>query len=709
MHPTETADRTVLIVDDDDAMRFLIRASLEQEGFLAFESKDGQTATEMASKLKPDLILLDVEMPGRNGFDVCAAVRKMPGHTDTPIVMLTGREDGESVTRAYDSGATDFISKPLNWALLGYRARYIVRASRMGRGLRESEAKNDAFVQAIPDTMLVVGRNGGILNYHRGADDSPGLERLFGGGKPLQDALLPALAAAWSERLGALFRTSEPQHGEDHYQAGDVKHVYETRMVPYTEDSALVIVRDISEQRRADARVRRLAFYDTLTGLPNRQSFLTQVADAIEECREQDQKLSVLFIDLDNFKRINDSLGHSVGDALLRAVGKRLEHCVRKDDYVARFGRTDEDLHIARLGGDEFTVLLRDVRSAEEAPRVAERITRALGAPIEHEGRRFVITPSIGIATYPHDGEDIDELMRNADVAMYHAKASGRNQVSLFIGAMSERTRERLDLEGSLRVAIERGELELHYQPKLDLASNEVRGVEALVRWTHAERGPISPGLFIPIAEEAGLILGLSDWVLNAACDQLVAWSGGPLDEVRIAINLSAKQFYDGEVDREILNALGARRLDPRKLELELTESVLMEDADETVRTMSRLRDAGLNFAVDDFGTGYSSMTYLTRFPIHALKIDRSFVSKMGSSENHVSICSAILALGHSLDMRVVAEGVETAEQLEYLRGLGCDEIQGYHFARPMTADAVAELLAARQAERTDALVAAGV
>ncbi len=683
----------VLVVEDDQAQRLLARAALEKAGFDVTESTDGREAIERAQDVLPDLILLDVEMPELDGFAACSRIRTIRELADTPVIMLTGREDDESIQSAYDSGATDFISKPINWNLLGHRVKYIMRSTRVGRGLRESERKNRAFIRAIPDSMLVIDKGGMVVTYHRGKDGSRLIDRFAVDGHSLLDALPEKIAESWRSQIAAVLSTGQTSRSEDQFEDNGTHYFYETRIVPYTTDSVLVMQRDVSEKKRADAKVRRLAFYDTLTGLPNRQAFLIQVSEAIREAKADDSRISILYFDLDNFKRINDSLGHSTGDALLRGIARRLEQCVRRDDAVARFGKSNSQMQVARLGGDEFTVLLRDLNSPEEAEAVAERILTELREPLHYQGQQFVITPSVGIASYPEDGEDIDTLVKNADMAMYGAKAQGRNCISMFSGTMSVRSLERLELEDSLRKAIANGDLELNYQPKLCIQTRQVTGVEALVRWTHPDRGPVSPAKFIPIAEDAGLIVDLSHWVLEAACQQLDAWTGTPIEAIHVAVNLSGKQFREEAVDRQIIDAIKQHGFDRSRLELELTESTLMTDVEATVETLARLKDAGLKIAVDDFGTGYSSLSYLKKFPIDALKIDRAFVQEIDAGGNDRSICAAIIALAQSMGLKVIAEGVETSDQLQHLKFLGCDEIQGYFFAKPMPADKVTEFL----------------
>lgn len=676
----------ILVVDDDATLRLLTRAALEQAGFTVLEADNGEDAVSLAFEHDPDAILLDVEMPRLDGFAACARIRQHPNCVDTPIVMLTGRDDDESIQQAYDAGATDFVSKPINWSLLGQRVRYIVRASRVSRGLRDSESKNQAFVTAIPDSLLVVDGDGLLITHHRGAQGSALIDDRVQSGQLLFDRLPKSLADLWRQQIARVLDTREMEVSEHRARKDLDYHFYESRVVPFTDSSVLIMLRDVTEQKQVAAKVRRLAFYDTLTGLPNRQSFLIQLAEAIREAEDENERVGILYLDLDNFKLINDSLGHNVGDRLLQDIASRLKASVRRDDYVASAGRDSSKMQVSRLGGDEFTILLRNLSSNEEADAVASRMVQVLKEPLRLDGHQFVITPSVGMAVYPDDGRDLETLMKNADTALHHAKDSGRDRVTRFSGTMSVRSLERLELEDALRRSIRNGDLELHYQPKLNLRRNRVTSVEALVRWTHPERGPVSPDKFIPIAEESGMIAELSDWVLQTACQQLQAWQGTALSDVSVAINLSAKQFSLDNLHTHILQALRNSAVPFGHLELELTEGALMRDVDAAVEMLSFLKEAGFVISVDDFGTGYSSMAYLKRFPLDALKIDRSFVDGIETSEDSHSICKAIVVLGHSLGLQVVAEGVENEEQLRLLRDMDCDQIQGYLFARPAPA-----------------------
>ncbi len=698
---TDTLMQTasILVVDDDPTLRLLTRAALDQVGFDVIEAENGQHAIDVATEAFPDMIMLDVEMPVLDGFSACAEIRKHNAFLDTPIVMLTGRDDDESIQQAYDCGATDFISKPINWSLLGQRVRYIVRASRVSRGLRESEGKNRAFVRAIPDSMLVVDAEGRVLTHHRGNSGSQMIDDRLQEGICIYDVLPQSLSDLWRQQITQVLTTRGVELSEHRAMKKGNSQYYESRVVPYTQDSVLIMLRDVTEQKQAAAKVRKLAFYDTLTGLPNRQSFLIQLAEAIREAENTDSLVGVVYIDLDNFKLINDSLGHSVGDSLLKDIADRLSASVRRDDYIAGTDNA-RALQLARLGGDEFTVLLRGLESIDQADAVSDRLAAVLKQPLKCNGHEFVVTPSVGIAVYPEDGSDLETLMKNADTALHHAKASGRDQVTRFSGTMSIRSLERLDIEDSLRRAIQNDDLELHFQPKMALGDQSVTSVEALVRWTHPERGPISPAKFIPIAEDTGLIIELGDWVLHQACKQLREWQSSPLNDIRIAINLSAKQFHMKDLASQIIRAIGQRGVSAGLLDLELTEGALMSDRDSTADILRQIKEAGLSIAVDDFGTGYSSLSYLTKFPIDALKIDRSFVFEIDKSEDSHSICKAIVALAHGLGMEVIAEGVENNEQLQLLRMMNCDVIQGFHFAKPMPASAVLEFIKQHRARQ---------
>lgn len=441
------------------------------------------------------------------------------------------------------------------------------------------------------------------------------------------------------------------------------------------------IFTDISVYKASQDELERLANYDKLTGLPNRNLFHDRLQHALDRANRLGQPLAVMFVDLDNFKMVNDTLGHDAGDLLLQIVGQRLLDCLREEDTVARFG------------GDEFVALVEEVQEPDLLSSMAGRMVESLAAPLDIRGHEVFITPSIGVALYPDDGRDAAALLKNADTAMYQAKDQGKNGYRFFTREMNRRTSERMSLENALRRALEKGELALVYQPQVDIATGRTIGLEALLRWHHPERGLVPPGVFIPIAEACGLILPIGEWVLETACREICVMQQGGMSPLRVGINLSARQFRHKDLVSMVRDAIRRAAGNPEGLELEITESAVMDDADAAVRTLNDLKDLGIHLAIDDFGTGYSSLSYLKRFPIDRLKIDQAFVGDLPHDGDDAAIATAIITMGHSLKMKVIAEGVETMEQLDFLAAHGCDEAQGYYFSRPRPWQELAESL----------------
>jgi len=441
----------------------------------------------------------------------------------------------------------------------------------------------------------------------------------------------------------------------------------------------------LEEERRAAVRasvqIEHLAYYDGLTALPNRALFIDRLSLALVQAHRDSRKLAALFLDLDRFKQINDSLGHTVGDELLRAVGKRVHEAVREGDTLARFG------------GDEFTLLLPGVHSAAEAARIAQKLLEAVRVPFQLQGREIYVTTSIGISVYPEDGVDAESLIRSADIAMYRAKEQGRDRFQLYAPAMNAQAAERMGLEHGLRKALALDQLVVHYQPIIEVATGRIHGTEALLRWRHPELGLVPPDDFIDLAEMTGLITPMSPWILEEACGRTRAWQRGTRFYFSVAVNLSARQFQERDLVSQVKGALRKTGLEGRFLELEITEGVAMHSAEATLRTLTELKALGVRISIDDFGTGYSSLAYLKRFPIDTLKIDQSFVGDLGTDANDSAIASAVIAMAHGLGLRVVAEGVEREEQLDFLRRQRCDHYQGYLFSRPLAAEEFQALL----------------
>ncbi len=569
--------QSILVCDDDLTARILLKETLSADHLHVLEADNGERAIAVFEAERPAMILLDVSMPGMDGFEVCRRIRAHPDGAHLPIVMVTGSDDIDSINQAYAVGATDFIAKPIKWPILGQRVKYILRAS-----------------QAFKDL--------------------------------------------------------------------------------------------VTQQQK----LHQLAYYDPLTGLPNRHFLMQALSRFLAMARRNDYQAGMLFIDLDRFKRINDTMGHSYGDKLLRKIAQRLQTNLRDSDVFVRVSEQLESeaeaLQLSSFGGDEFTIFLSRLRSPNEAMLVAERVLRSFTTPFQLEQFEVVITPSIGISIYPHDGEDAESLLKNADTAMHFAKQSGRCCYKFYQDSMNAKAVARLQLEQDLRNAIKNQEILPFYQPQINVKTGNIDSVEALVRWLPAKGGVIAPDEFIPIAEETGMINDIGTLVLEAGCRQARQW----LDDghrVRVAINVSAHQFRQAAFPAVVAQALSQSGLPADLLELELTESVIMSDAEENIARLIELKQLGVTLAVDDFGTGYSSLSYLKRFPIDILKIDRSFVCDLNSSPDDLAIVEAILALATSLELGVIAEGIEHSQQIKPFHGTDNLLLQGYLFSRPVAAE----------------------
>ncbi|MCC6808574.1 MAG: EAL domain-containing protein, partial [Deltaproteobacteria bacterium] len=544
------------------------------------------------------------------------------------------------------------------------------------RDLEKSLSLLKATLESTNDGIVVVSRDGRILSHNQRFLD---LWRLPA--SAMATGTVEGVIAAMRPRLadpdGFIRRTQEliaddSAQGHDLIALSDGRTFERYSMLQRIGGSPVGRVcsyRDITERRRAEENLQFIANHDALTQLPNRALFVRSLAEAIARARRRGNRLSVLFIDLDRFKNINDTLGHDAGDRLLCEMANRLRASLRETDTVAR------------LGGDEFVVLAEDTAGALPAIQVAQRILDTVTRAHVLDGRECHVTASVGIATYPDDGLDASALLKHADIAMYRAKDKGKNAFELYSAQSNEHTVERLALEASLRYAVERDELVLHYQPKIELASRRVVGVEALLRWRHPELGFVPPNAFIPLAEETGLIVPIGAWVLRTACEQARRWRDAGLAGLRVAVNISARQFARVDLAESIDQALAAVGLDPDLLEVELTESMMMTNVERSLDAMTALKRRGIHIAIDDFGTGYSSLGYLKRFPLDSVKIDRSFVKDLPQGPRDCALTQATIAMAHALGLKAVAEGVETAEQAAFLQRHGCDEVQGYHFA----------------------------
>jgi diguanylate cyclase (GGDEF)-like protein/PAS domain S-box-containing protein len=569
------------------------------------------------------------------------------------------------------------------WSLSRTRIQAIDLARKMTASLRGSEAKlRELFIQA-PLGVVTLDRSGRITDCNEKFLRYTGASKEQVMGFDLLGNGSPDLAEPLRNALGGAATTVETDRTPVTGQCGD--H-FRCHFQPIELDgdlaSILCFVEDISERKRAEAHIEHLAHHDVLTGLTNRHQFARHLNMAIANAARVDRSVGLLFLDLDDFKAVNDTLGHSIGDALLVQIAQRLKQCVRESDQVAR------------IGGDEFLILLNNLTEPKACARIAEKVIAAVSQPLELGDRQFSITVSIGIAVWPADGNDAEAMVRNADLAMYHAKSRGRNNYQFFTAELNAKAFEALATEAALRKAFDRQEFVLHYQAQVDVATHRITGAEALVRWQHPELGMVGPDKFIPVAEERGLISRLGDWVLHAACHQAKAWEEAGHPPLPVAVNISARQLQEGTLRDSVLAALAASGLDPHQLVLEITETAVMEDMDTAVAVLEELGRLGVAIEIDDFGTGYSSLAYLKRLPIHRLKIDRSFVRDVPGTGDDEAIIRAIVSMAHSLKLDVIAEGVETADQAGFLRDLGCPDMQGFWLARPAPPDDFERLLA---------------
>ena len=809
---SETGSPLILVVDDDAAMRMLARAALEKEGFTVEEAQDGVDAISVLTTVKPDLILLDVMMPRMDGFSVCEQVRKLPGQERTPVCMMTGLDDTASIQRGYKAGATDFITKPINWLILGHRVRYILRASKAFDDVSRSESKSRALLGAIPDGMLRISNEGIVLESHGAAD--AGLFPVIKGLRSNICEILPAqIARQLMNQVQQSLVTGAIQVFECEFILEGGLREWELRTVRSGGDEALSIIRDITERKRTEKALRESeeryaiaslaandglwdwdlitnealfsvrwklllgfkeeeigrgidewfnrihpldreqvkveinshleglsshfenehrvlhkdggyrwmlsrgiavrdeagkayrmagsqtdvsarkrvdeqllhdAFYDGLTGLPNRSLFMDRLGNSLrrlQRAQADTANCAVLFIDLDRFKMINDSLGHTVGDEVLIETARRLEKSVRPGDTVSRFG------------GDEFVLLIEGAMDEEKAKRVAQRVQNAFTSPFRAGGADILSTASIGIALGSPEYATAEDLIRDADITMYQVKGQGRGRYEVFRPSMRNRAVALLHLETDLRAALDRGEFRLHYQPIVTLADGKIIGMEALLRWQHPHRGLVPPMEFIPLAEETGLIISIGEWVLRTACLQLKSWREEGIPPLRVAVNVSMVQLQDPGFSDMVLRVVEKTGLNPEWLDLEITETTLMAQNQSVVDSLRKLESLGIRISLDDFGTGYSSLNYLQNLPINTLKIDRSFIDKLAANGEQGKIVETILLLAENLGIDVVAEGIETVEQLKKLQTIHCRTGQGYYFAKPMDAKALKSML----------------
>jgi len=688
---------TILIVDDDPVVRSLMQDALEDEGFAVVEAADGVEACEHCSKTVPSLLVVDALMPKMDGFELCQELRRGASTKHVPILMATGLDDHGSIAKAYEAGATDFIAKPLNWLILSHRIRYMLRGARAFEDLRQNQerlrvaqeverqqhARFEAALGNMSQGLCMFGADSRLIVTNRRFHE---IYQLSAGsampGQSMVDVLqnsplFPAdgngsANAALKEYLNLSLQRRSAVLTQELLDGRVITISHE----PMPGGGFVDTFTDVTGQRRAEAQIAHMAHHDPLTDLPNRVLFRNRLKAALQRM-PSGQSCAVFCLDLDQFKGVNDTLGHPVGDALLKAAADRLQHVVRPSDTVAR------------LGGDEFAIVQSSAEHPAAATSLATRVLRELSNPFEVAGHQVMIGASIGIAISPGDGSDPDLLLKSADIALHQAKNDGRNRFRYFEPQMDALMQSRRELEIDLRKAIASDEFELYFQPLVSLEDARITGFEALLRWHHPRRGMVPPSEFIPVSEEVGLIVQIGEWVLRKACQCAVSWP----EPLKVAVNISTLQFSSGNLVRTVADALTESGLNSARLELEITESVMVQDFDAAISLLRQLKGLGVSISMDDFGTGYSSLSYMRSFPFDKIKIDQSFVKEIGKKSESTAIIRAVSGMCDSLGITVTAEGVETTQQLSLLLAENCTEIQGYLVSKPRPAHEIPNLI----------------
>lgn len=706
-----TAPR-ILLVDDEPHLLNSLKRVMNTYGYEPEVANGGIEALARIQQQHYDLILLDLCMPEVDGFQVMEFV--VSSGIDTTVIVVSGDTSINSAIKALRNGAYDFLRKPyepeelLHTVENALGRRKLERENEnIGKQLEQSEKWYRYLVNNSPDLIYTLDEQGCFTFLNDRAESLLGYGKDELVGKHYSDIIheedMPNVTHIFDER-----RTGEraSRNVEVRLKCKAESHrprQFETRFVtmelnamgmyddidpkfPGRFVGTYGVAKDVSDRKKAEETINYQAYHDLLTGLPNRILFKDRLSLAMAQAKRNDEMLAVMLLDLDRFKVVNDTLGHVVGDELLLSVGARLRGCVREGDTLAR------------LGGDEFTLLLPQVGGGEDATKIAQKIIAALERPFYIDNHELFVSVSIGISLFPNDGETIDGLVKNADIAMYHTKSRGKNNYQFYSQSMNASFSERLSLENSMRKALERDEFRVFYQPQLNIRTGRIVGMEALIRWQHPSRGLLPPSDFIPLAEETGLIVPIGEWAMRTACIQTKAWLNAGIPPVRLAVNLSAQQIEQSHFVEKIMQALHETSLDFGLLELEITESMIMQDVENTIVKLRKLSMAGVKISIDDFGTGYSSLSYLKKFPIHTLKIDQSFVRDLTKDlSGDTSIVTAIIAMAKGLKLNIIAEGVETEKQLELLQAMDCDEMQGFLFSWPLSSDEATKLLTESQ------------
>ncbi len=704
--PVQLPPPLALIVDDDSTFRTLSRMSLEQEDLRVEEASSGQAAIDFAAVTMPDIIILDLQMPVMDGFVTCQQLRKLPGAEFVPILIMTGLDDIDSIARAYDVGATDFIVKPCHGLILSQRVRYMLRASETLNALRSSESR---LAQAQRIAQLG-GWEWDLVQNRMHLSDAAC--RILGISPSLCDHSQAAYLARVHERDRAVVAEAMREAIADGTEfdldhrivqndgTEHIVHVLGETIMDGTGQAASMVgtVQDVTDMRATEAKIYFLANYDSVTHLPNRSLFLHRVAQAMT-CGAGSHVIgALLVVGLDRYHRLRDMHGPRKAEQLIKDVVERLQHTLSAGVTHGQSTGADTSV-LARLSDDQFAMLFTHLSAPEDSAKVAHAVMSALSTPFVIDGTNVALSAHVGLAIPGADGAEADVLLRNAVTALQAAKTQGQSRYRYYSSAMNTSLAIRISLEQDLRAAIAANQFVLHYQPQVDILSEKVIGFEALIRWQHPTRGLIAPVEFIPVAEEEDLIIQMSEWVITSVVQQQRMWHKGGLAPTAVSINLSGLHFRQHHIGSRIKSLVYEQGGNPQDIELELTESVLMTDAATTIATLRELKESGFRLAIDDFGTGYSSLAYLQRFPLDTLKIDRAFVKDLKLGTVDSPIIRAIIGMGRALKLHVVAEGVETRDELAFLRMQGCAAYQGYLFSKPVPANQLQHLLRDRRSE----------
>jgi diguanylate cyclase (GGDEF)-like protein/PAS domain S-box-containing protein len=700
----------ILIVDDEAAMLSSLRLLLKVNGHNVESAQGGAKALELLQVTDYDLMLLDLQMPGVGGHEILVHLRE--NKIDTKVIVVSGETSFTMVKDALLEGAYDFVRKPYDAGELlttinnALQSRTLEQQHKsMGLALEESEKLHRYIVNNSPDIVYVLDNKGCFTFINDRIEELLGYKREDLIGKHytvlVHEEDLPEANYVFHERRTGARATKDVELRLKVNSEAKASRSFETHVLPIALHSMGMYnpqglngkgefigtygcARDITDRKRHEELINYQAYHDLLTSLPNRALFNDRIKLATAHARRYKESLAVMYLDVDRFKLVNDSLGHAMGDKLLQIVAERITRCLRADDTLARFG------------GDEFTLLLPQIKTKGDASAVAMKILDSVRVPILIDEQEIFISASIGIAMYPQSGETMETLVKSADIAMYHVKSNGKDGFRFFCEEMNDSYTSHLAVERDLHWALEQKQLEVFFQPKVNSLTCQIVGMEALLRWFHPEKGLVMPNDFIPLAEQTRLIVPIGDWVFRATCKEICRWRDLGLPKIKVSINISSFQIEQDDFVKKIFATLEEFKLSGDYIEIEITESGLMKNRENVIKKLLRLRACGITIAIDDFGTGYSSLSYLHKLPVNTIKIDRSFVKDIEPDTRQTCIVDAIAAMAKGLKLHMVAEGVETVEQLRYLQNLGCVEIQGFLFGKPLSAQATLELMAGR-------------